>query len=100
MVKFLLASALAALVSATNDITATCNADNTITVDLTYDDHTVDILSATYGTCDETTINRDNLSDRSSYTFTLDPASCDMEDKLRTLDYNQTASFVVGRKDG
>jgi hypothetical protein len=101
MVKFLLASALAALVSAGgNDITATCNDDNTITVDLTYDDHTVDILSATYGSCNETVINRDGASDQSSYTFTLDPAACDMEDKLRTLDYNQTANFVVGRKDG
>lgn len=102
MVKFLLASALAALsyAGASNDITATCNADNTITVDLTYDDHKVDILSATYGTCDEATINRDGQSDQKSYTFILDPATCNMEDKLRTLDYNQTASFVVGRKDG
>jgi hypothetical protein len=104
MVKFLLASALAALVSAGggpyNDITATCNDDNTITVNIRYENHAVDILSAEYGSCNITDINRANESNQTSYEFTLEPAACDMEGKLRELQYNQTASFVAGRKDG
>jgi len=80
-------------------ISATCNDDNTITVTIDYDQDS-SILSASYGSCNETDMRGADVSDVKTWDVTLDPASCDMESKLRNLVYNQTATFTVGRKDG
>merc|ERR1711934_589432 len=103
MVKFLIASALAALASAdgvSNGITATCQEDNTIDVTINYDQASK-IIGATYGSCNETDIDGAVTSgDVTSWAITLNPSRCGMESKLRNLVYNQTASFRFGRKDG
>merc|ERR1711934_1193340 len=103
MVKFLIASALAALASAdgvSNGITATCKEDNTIDVSIHYDQASK-IIGATYGSCNETEIDgATTTGDVTSWAITLNPSRCGMESKLRNLVYNQTASFRFGRKDG
>jgi len=103
MVKFLIASALAALAIAdgtANGITATCKEDNTIDVSINYDQASK-IIGATYGSCNETDIDGAvTANDVTSWSITLNPSRCGMESKLRNLVYNQTASFRFGRKDG
>lgn len=76
-----------------------CNHDNTITVTINYDQDS-SILSASYGSCNKTDIRGADASNVQAWDLTLDPASCGMESKLRSLIYNQTAEFTVGRKDG
>lgn len=82
-----------------NGISMTCNDDNTITVKINYEKDS-SILSATYGSCNETDMRGADVSDATAWNVTMDPASCGMEGKLRNLIYNQTAEFTVGRKDG
>merc|ERR1712048_469094 len=102
--NLILASTLAGLAFAgdveppTSDITATCNADNTITVIINHD---IDakVLSASYGSCNLTStgisgFDTDNVK---TWTGTLEPSRCGMEGNLRNLKYNQTAEFTVGR---
>jgi hypothetical protein len=101
MVKFLLASALAAVAMAGGSdpgISATCQDDNTIDVSIEYT-RSADILSASYGSCNKTDMTGAD-STGTYWSVTLDPARCGMESKLRNLVYNQTANFVIGRKDG
>ena len=102
MVKLLLASALAAVAMADGTdpgISAQCRDDNTIDVSIDYT-RSASILSASYGSCNETQITGADKADTTWWRLTLDPARCGMESKLRNLVYNQTASFVIGRKDG
>jgi hypothetical protein len=103
MVKFLIASALAALAIADgtdNGISAVCKEDNTIDVTINYDQASK-IIGATYGSCNETDIDGAVTSgDVTYWSITLNPSRCGMESKLRNLVYNQTASFRFGRKDG
>lgn len=84
-------------------ITATCNHDNTITVGLNYYVSSGrQILSATYGTCvlGDSGISGTSGTSSTGWSITLEPSRCSMESILRTLDYNHTAKFVVGKKDG
>jgi len=80
-------------------ISAKCNDDNTISVKIDYD-QAGSILSATYGSCNASELTGTDASNVKTWDVTLNPSRCGMESKLRTLDYNQTAKFTVGRKDG
>jgi hypothetical protein len=80
-------------------ISAVCNDDNTISVKIDYD-RAGSILSASYGTCDASHMAGADASNVKTWDVTLNPSRCGMETKLRTLNYNQTASFTVGRKHG
>jgi len=82
-----------------NGISAVCNDDNTISVTINYDQDS-SILSATYGSCNETDIRGADATGVQQWDLTLDPSSCGMESNLRNLVYNQTAEFTVGFKDG
>jgi len=104
MVKLLLASALAAATASAKNITAKCLPDNTINV-VIHSDIAADILDVDYGSCDESSIgdaidSNFNATGATKWEGTINPARCDMESNLRTLKYNQTAKFTVGKKDG
>ena len=101
MIRNILASILAAVAHATNNIKASCNEDNTISVVI---NHAINatVLSAKYGACNLTSDGIGGFEKKNvkSWTGTLSPSRCDMDDKLRSLKYNQTAEFVVGLSDG
>ena len=96
--RLFIASSLTSAVLASNSITASCNADNTISVDIAHDIN-AKILSAEYGSCNLTSAGVRGFDDEdtTSWSGTLSPSLCDMDGKLRNLQYNQTAEFTVGR---
>jgi len=99
LVPFALASAAMA---SSDDISVVCNSDNTIDVDVKYDKK-AEVLSFQYGDCTvDSTNHRINFTQKSDFGWSLklDVDACNMNDKLRTLEYNQTATMRVGRKSG
>jgi len=82
-----------------NPISVECNGDNTIDVSIDYDQK-AEILSFEYGSCTKDNVGRANLTQQADFgwKFTLDVDLCNMNDKLRTLQYNQTMSVRVGKK--
>merc|ERR1712178_229048 len=82
-----------------NPINVECNGDNTLDVSIDYD-REAEILDFEYGSCTKDNVGRANLTQQSDFgwKFTLDVDSCNMNDKLRTLKYNQTMSVRVGKK--
>jgi hypothetical protein len=98
LINLLAATALFATTSAFN---MTCNNDNTITINIPYEKK-ASILKFTYGTCNEGNQDFSTAQDPNTFDFriTLDVERCGMDGVLRTLDYNQTAFIVVGRKQG
>jgi len=98
--RLILASTLAALSSASSSITAKCEDDNTISVVINHDIEGK-ILKASYGSCSMSDAGIDGFSGdhNTTWTGTLYPSRCNMDGKLRNLQYNQTAEFTVGRED-
>ena len=88
---------LAAISSANDAITVTCNKDNTIDVKIKYDKK-AEVLDFSYGDCDKAE-SRANFTQNSDngWDFQLDVSACGMDNKLRNLQYNQTAKMRVGR---
>merc|ERR1711912_8489 len=84
--------------AATSPISVVCNNDNTIDVAVAYDQK-AEVLEFSYGDCDMAK-SRANFTQNSDFgfAFRLDVDACNMNDKLRTLEYNQTASMRIGRK--
>jgi len=85
-----------------NPISVECNDDNTIDVSIDYDQR-AEILDFEYGTCTKDNVGtawRGNLTQQPDFgwKFTLDADTCNMNDKLRSLKYNQTMNVRVGRK--
>lgn len=82
-----------------NGVSAVCENDGTISVKLDYA-KTSEILELSYGSCNLTSSGVSGFSGLSSngWNGTLDSSRCDMESNLRTLEYNQTGTFTVGRK--
>jgi hypothetical protein len=85
--------------SSDNGVAVTCNEDNTLTVDITYD-MTAEILELHYGSCDASGVRGTDQNSEFDWTLTFDVTACGMDSKLRTLDYNQTATIRVGRISG
>merc|ERR1739848_468663 len=75
-----------------------CNTDSTITVFIPYD-KPAELLTVSYGKCNnvsDITIEKEGANNY-DFKITMDIVRCEMDNKLRTLDYNQTAEFTVGR---
>jgi hypothetical protein len=101
MLQLFAGVSIAALgVAATSPITVVCNKDNTIDVTVDYD-KPASVLEFSYGTCNKDT-SRANFTQNSNngWSFQLDVSACGMDNKLRTLEYNQTAAMRVGRVSG
>ena len=105
--RLILASALTALASAgdvaspaSSSITATCENDNTISVNINHDIEGK-ILKVSYGSCSIGDAGIEGFAEDSTTTWsgTLYPSRCNMDGELRNLQYNQTAEFTVGRED-
>lgn len=83
--------------AATNctECTATCNTDQTVDITIPY--HRVAmILSLSYGSCDITSddVRVEQDDDTFEFTVKLDAAKCDMDGKLRTLEYDSTVADI------
>lgn len=97
LVVGILAAIAAVNASTCADCTATCNTDQTLTITIPYH-RTASILSLEYGTCNSTSVgvrgaDSQNATDN-SFEVILDMAACDMDSKLRTLEYNQTVTNI------
>lgn len=100
MVLINLVATSLAFATAANAFDMTCNADNTLTVNIPYD-KPADILSVDYGSCSKDDVDV-GVQDPDTHAFavTLPISRCGMDGNLRTLQYSHKATIVVGRKTG
>lgn len=88
--------------ASSDDISVVCNSDNTIDVNIKYDKK-AEVLGFQYGDCTKDSgQHRINFTQKADFGWSMqfDVDACGMNDKLRTLQYNQTATMRVGRKSG
>jgi len=86
--------------AATEDgIIVTCEDDNTISVSIEYD-HEAEILELVYGDCNKDSDGikgADEQNSEQGWDMVFNVTACNMDNKLRTLDYNQNSTVRVGR---
>lgn len=94
---YALLASVASAVDVCTNCTAECNNDQSVTITIPYH-RTAEILSLTYGDCNVTSAGvrgaDAQLSDN-SFSISLDMASCNMDSKLRSLDYDASVTDIV-----
>lgn len=101
--KLAIASILAASATATDwsnaavcsDCNATCNDDQTLTIVIPYT-RTAQILDLEYGNCNASSAGVTNTAQAgdNSFTVNFDMARCDMDSRLRAIEYDQTVANI------